>query len=478
MMGGVFDSSSQSRFVRISGDCNPIHVDSLAARRTQAGAPVVHGIHSLLYLVDTLAQSRHCIQRPMGLKARFVNPIYVGDQCRVRILSSTSEALRACLVVDNAETVNICVYFNGRQSAPSAPEQPLSCTSTPLPDTPNDLPIETLYDRTGSLAFGSMLVEGQAMFPHAARYLGPTRSAALICCSSLVGMVIPGRHSLFCGLDLSLVDEGPAVPKTLNFSVEAVDLRFRFVRIGVRAEGVSGCLQTMSRPPPVAQPTMRHIKSLVGSDEFRDSTALIVGGSRGLGELTAKLVAAGGGRVVVTYATGKADAEAVRMEIQDAGASCVTMPYDVRGPAYKQLGVLGDIVPTHIYYFATPPIFRRKAGVCDLRRLAEFNAFYVQGFLHLVSACLRLGAKGIRVFYPSTVFIQARPGNMTEYAMAKAAAEILCTDLEEYIPGVHVVTRRLPRLPTDQTSTVAPVETADAVGVMLPLVREMHARAM
>ena len=58
--------------------------------------------------------------------------------------------------------------------------------------------------------------------------------------------------------------------------------------------------------------------------------------------------------------------------------------------------------------------------------------------------------------------------------MAKAAGEILCADMSRFAAGAHVVVARLPRVLTDQTATVMPVESSDAVEVMLPLIRQMH----
>ena len=40
----VVDQALQERFAEFSGDRNPMHMDLVAARRTQAGAPVVHGV--------------------------------------------------------------------------------------------------------------------------------------------------------------------------------------------------------------------------------------------------------------------------------------------------------------------------------------------------------------------------------------------------------------------------------------------------
>ena len=39
----AFTTMDQSLFARWSGDFNPLHMDPLAARRTQAGAPAIHG---------------------------------------------------------------------------------------------------------------------------------------------------------------------------------------------------------------------------------------------------------------------------------------------------------------------------------------------------------------------------------------------------------------------------------------------------
>jgi hypothetical protein len=63
---------------------------------------------------------------------------------------------------------------------------------------------------------------------------------------------------------------------------------------------------------------------------------------------------------------------------------------------------------------------------------------------------------------------------MMEYAMSKVAAEVMCADLPKLFPRVHVLTRRLPRLPTDQTGSVVHGVSVDRVEVLLPIIREMH----
>ena len=67
----TFTEADQIEFAAVSGDRNPMHLDALLARRTQAGVPVVHGVHLLLWGLDALAGAERALP-PMGrLKAAF-----------------------------------------------------------------------------------------------------------------------------------------------------------------------------------------------------------------------------------------------------------------------------------------------------------------------------------------------------------------------------------------------------------------------
>jgi hypothetical protein len=72
--------------------------------------------------------------------------------------------------------------------------------------------------------------------------------------------------------------------------------------------------------------------------------------------------------------------------------------------------------------------------------------------------------------------VEDRPADMTEYAMAKAAGEILCTDLARRNKGLRLIVERLPRLLTDQTATVMPTKNIAPHEIMLPIVRRVERR--
>jgi hypothetical protein len=236
--------------------------------------------------------------------------------------------------------------------------------------------------------------------------------------------------------------------------------------------GLAGAVQSYARTPPTPQMLVRDLDGLVEPDEFGGAAALIIGGSRGLGEVTAKLLAAGGARVAISYRVGRAEAEAVAQEIRSAGGVCETLAYDASLPAEPQLsGLVG--APTHAYYFATPKIFRAQSALFARARLDEFLIVYAEGFFNLAAA-LRARRQDVSLFYPSSVAaaVTDRPRGMLEYAMAKAAGETLCAEMNEAWPPLHVTVDRLPRLRTDQTASVIGRSLPSPAGRLLPFVRE------
>jgi NAD(P)-dependent dehydrogenase (short-subunit alcohol dehydrogenase family) len=215
--------------------------------------------------------------------------------------------------------------------------------------------------------------------------------------------------------------------------------------------------------------------NIVSPSEFAGSTALIIGGSRGLGALTAKILAAGGGKVIVTYATGRADAEALTEEITSQTAQDVCHPfyYNAHEEAATQLKRLSADV-THLYYFATGNIAGQREGPFVLRLFDEFIQMYVKGFYDCCSYFGEHGLGSLTAFYPSSVFVENNPSDMTEYSMAKMAGEMLCANMNRAGGRVHIIVSRLPRLLTDQTATVLPVAAADPLKIMLPVVRNVQ----
>jgi NAD(P)-dependent dehydrogenase (short-subunit alcohol dehydrogenase family) len=466
----VFGSDDQRQFASVSGDQNPMHVDPLYARRTQGGAPVVHGINLLLWSFDCFASAQLDLPPLSSFSAKFNKFVYLGEQVELRLVQQEPNCSRLSLSVDNDIRSEVTIEFG-------APEQhlPQWVDRSLVPQSPVpaalDPSLKQIPERSGSLAFCMTAEQGVALFPSAARWLGARRIMALAASSYLVGMVCPGLHSLYSELSIEACPESDAV-EFLAYRVSKIYPRLRLAKQEIAGGGIAGTVTCFVRTPPVQQVTMEKLAGIVDSAEFAGSVALVVGGSRGLGELTAKLIATGGGRVFITWQSGSEDAESVAREIRSAGGVCETLAYDAQKPAEGQLAALGS-APSHAYYFATPPIFRSQAEVFSRERLKEFLAVYVDGFWQL-SQALRARQPRLSMFYPSSVAVTERPRGMTEYSMAKAAGEVLCADMNVSLAPMRVTAIRLPRLPTDQTASVTAAKAADPVETMLPIVREVQ----
>jgi NAD(P)-dependent dehydrogenase (short-subunit alcohol dehydrogenase family)/acyl dehydratase len=472
----TFASEDQVIFAGLTGDFNPLHLDPITARKTQAGTVVAHGIHAILWALDKFVELGEITEEIVSLNVQFRNFIPVGKQVELKLLSRDAKSARLELCLGRLTTVTLVVAF-GTPKGTAAIDPQDGASRRNVTDKPaNFVRIEEMARLSGWMDTLGRTNQIQRYFPHASSAIGSYRVAAIALLSTLVGMICPGLHSLFGGFAVELVDDSRN-QDCIRFDVSATDERFRMVRMSVCGAGICGSVQAFLRWPPIAQASLTEIMSIVGPTEFAGSVALIIGGSRGLGALTAKILAAGGGKVILTYATGRADAAELAEEIRNQTVSdmCQVLQYNIHEEAATQLKNINAAV-SHLYYFATSNIARQKESLFVTSLFDEFVQFYVKGFY---DCCHYLGERGsaaLTAFYPSSIFVESNPPEMTEYCMAKLAGEMLCAHMNRTSRRVHIIVSRLPRVLTDQTSTMLPVGAEDPLKVMLPEIRNMQSR--
>src|SRR5208337_2593671 len=167
-----------------------------------------------------------------------------------------------------------------------------------LTDRPENLRIEQMETCAGWLSPPVASGAFAGAFPHASAALHPRRLSGLAQTSRLVGMVCPGLHSMYARLSVDLTQELGA-PDGICFRTIRVDDQFRLVEMAVEGNGLVGEIASFVRHSPIEAPKMDEIARHVRPDEFATTAALVAGGSRGLGAIIAKLIAAGGGHVIV-----------------------------------------------------------------------------------------------------------------------------------------------------------------------------------
>lgn len=167
-------------------------------------------------------------------------------------------------------------------------------------------------------------------------------------------------------------------------------------------------------------------------------TALVTGGSRGIGAAICQRLAADGYAVCVNYAGNSAAAEATVAAIRAAGGKAQVMQADVADPAAvatlfdateAALGPI-DAVVTSAGVMALSPIASSTAAEVD--RQIDIN---LKGTINTLREAARRLRDGGRIVTLSTSVVGLKLENYGVYAATKAAVETLSAILAKELRG-------------------------------------------
>jgi hypothetical protein len=428
------------------------------------GSPVVHGVHLLLWSLDSWLGSRKKMVELSSIKAFFIKPLIVDEEVGLSCQSEDNNYVKMELLC--GQSILTKIEFTCHKSEKHKIDFVKSCFPEKI--KPHLVLEEEIADKSGKLDLYLNTEAAIKMFPNLIEFISPLQISTLLATTRLVGTEVPGLHSVFSELSLLHSDFNKCT--TLKYEVGKYDKRFGMVSMNITAPGLKGIIKAFIRPHEREQDSYLKIKKNVNRDEFKGQSALIIGGSRGLGEVTAKLLAAGSADVKFTYHQGREDANRIVQEINSNGGTANCSQYDVLSPDKDSFHkALNNWYPTHLYYFTTPFIFSGTKGLFSYNLFRKFCDYYVSGFANTMNILIPLGLRG--VFYPSSIAIDELPLNMGEYAVAKTAGEELCMFYEKKYNDIIIYKPRLPRMDTDQTVSLFPVDNENPVPILLEHLR-------
>jgi 3-oxoacyl-[acyl-carrier protein] reductase len=173
-------------------------------------------------------------------------------------------------------------------------------------------------------------------------------------------------------------------------------------------------------------------------------TALVTGGSRGIGRATALQLARAGADVAITYHSRRADAEAVAAEIRTLGRKTLIAGGDLADP-----GVCDRLADATAKAFGRLDCFVANAGIwpaeevalvsLPLERWRATMAADLDALFLSTRAALRLMAPGGRVVLVSSTAGQRGEAFHADYAASKGAVIALTKSLAiECAPDIQV----------------------------------------
>tara|TARA_A100001011_G_scaffold395725_1_gene491595 strand:+ start:1014 stop:2507 length:1494 start_codon:yes stop_codon:yes gene_type:complete len=432
-----FSAKESITFAKISGDHNPIHVDKYYAQDTFFGKPLIHGIHALIYALNILTKKEIFFEK---IKIIFLKPIF--------------------------ENKKLFFYFNESNNLIFIVHNNVICTKifieTKYSEFSNDLNIKYIRNKRKKKSkivnlkkisvnekykFNHVcdLKKAKIKYPYIFKFYGDLIASEIIDLSYLIGMECPGYYSMFSEAQISIKKNS----KDQRYFVKNIDKRFNLINLNVLGNSINADLKAFFRPKKVQYPKINKLLRIIKKNEFASIKALIIGGSKGLGKLTAKIIAAGGGEVIITYNESKNEAKKTYDEIKNFGSKCKIIKFDVK----NQINLKN--IKTEInqcYYYATPKIFQKEQKEYDNKMLTKFLQYYVKNFQNIFKYINKSYPK-CRYFIPSTISINKPIQEILEYTLAKLETEIWVSRLSEKFKN-KILIERLPRLLTEQTNTI------------------------
>jgi 3-oxoacyl-[acyl-carrier protein] reductase len=211
------------------------------------------------------------------------------------------------------------------------------------------------------------------------------------------------------------------------------------------------------------------------SQRFIGRTALITGGSRGIGAAIVRRLAQEGAAVAFTYAASTAQAEALVADIRAHGGKALAIKADSR--------IAADIeraVSTTVEHFGALNILVNNAGILGLGSVDEFSvealdnmyAVNVRAAYVAIQACSRVMSRGDRIITIGSV-AGARTGfpGSSAYSMTKAALVGLVRGLALDFAARGITVNNIQPGPTATDMNPADAPYLDHVIKLVPLGR-------
>ena len=433
----------QIDFASFSGDYNPIHIDEKKSIKTHAGQPIVHGVHLVLWALDAFkiglrADSKLDIDflSQVNLKTE-VYAIF--DESKNAILLLGDNEVKYCSIkikklstVSNSSISNNEVFFHNGVLKP------------------DDIEIEEVKtgQKINDLFGGSKKYLGTNLFPYLVKNIGLDSVYEIACISSIVGMKVPGNHSLFLNLSLSFTSKNKNKYIVVNSKHDILKLlSISYFGLNLNAE-----IKALFRPKPTKVNSISDLKKEFDQHiSLENKKILVIGGSRGIGAYVTKLCSIMGAYVTFTYNSQNKESKLIEDEILNNGGKVNCIKMNVLND--NDLKVLDDKFD-YIFYFATPKILPNTSKSINKKMADYYYLFYVDTFKKIVEKSTSYN-KNTKFLYPSTSYIDDNKKDFREYISAKLEGENLCKSYNKKING-NFLYPRLPALDTDQNLSILP----------------------
>ena len=456
----VINEQRQLDFAKLSNDFNPIHVDSLYAWRSMFGKQLVHGIHQVLICLEDLAKNINEKIFISKISAKFEYPAGVNEIISIDNINFSETYSEYVIKNERGLTLTTIKVNYKKKSFNDVKFKRIDYSMSPLEPTnfaKENLVEPLYYDKTFF----------KELFTYSSFYVSPVNLAVLLASTRIVGMKYPGLNSIYNAFTFEF-NENANLSNSIHYSVSDKHITLNMLNIKLDDTFIHGQIKAFIRPVAPKYKTLKELNGLLPVNSFKNQRALIIGGTRGIGLQCLRLLATAGASTMFTYFKNSNEADKIVEEFANESINTNYLQVDVSNLSKESLETIKAFNPTSIYYFATPKILSNNSNL-DENLLQKFISYYVIG-LDKILVNLKSEIKPL-IFVPSTVYLDEKPTNLSEYIIAKSASEMFLKLLEK--KGYKIYNPRFPKVSTEQTMSLFKQKTVEPEEVLLKELQSM-----
>ena len=346
----IFSLKDQETFSLISGDYNSIHLDKTKSRKSIFGDVIVHGINLVITSLNFLNKNFNKVLFSK-LKADFLKPVYL-DYITVFKLTITGNLFKIEIYQNKIKTTNISGSFLNKN---------IKSSNSNIQDyrkISNDTNLDILKQYYQYLNSNKLSYE----------------ISELAMTSKIIGMIEPGELSLFSSIELKKNRSNYGKYGYLKKINEVLSIGL--INQELFTNNFFILLKAFRLQKPIYQKSIRSYYKKIPNNLFLNQSSIVIGGSRGLGEITTKCLLVGGSKVSFSFNHGIEDAKRIVNDLNSNGYKANKLKLDII-KVKKTIKIFRKEKFDNLFYFATPKIIGNISQDIDSTIFKKMCVFYV-----------------------------------------------------------------------------------------------------
>jgi FkbH-like protein len=444
-----FNNDDKNFFSKFSRDFNPLHIDDIYSRRLLFGECVVHGCNVVIRALNFFDEDIDQDFKITKINVNFIDKTLYNINTKFIIKSKINNIIEISCFQNNKKTCFINLQLSKENNENIKLKEYQDTNTSPLQLTKEDIKKKIGDKNSTNIEYDLINFEKLYNFKN----IDYSLLIYISNLSKIVGMHLPGLNSIFTSFKITY-NKDNINKNVINYQLN----NFNNSILNLTINGIyDGEINAVLRPERIKQLSIKNIQ-MTGT-EFNNINALVLGGSRGIGELTTKILIAGGASVTFTYNNGITESKDLIDEINSVSIEkkCKSFKFNL---LTDELDI--NILKKYdiIFYYITPKILPTD-NILNTELLHKFNTFYNEKYYNLLLKLSNIN-KEFQVFIPSTVFIDEYNTHFKEYIFSKSLSEYISKYIENNFKNIKINKIRLKKMNTDQTQSIINNNNSDS----------------